>query len=209
MMQGETGADPLPPSAGPSVTDRAKEQMQNIGTQVTTQVQGAFTHPYLPVVFRGWIFLFSLLSWTITASTVSVGEVDPVNFQLASGLIVWLFSIFWLVVEVSLIMDKSLIFPTGSKVLNRIEIYSDCAVAFLAFGAACSVAGLTSTTCTNSFFTKIANAECDKLLASNVFMWFTWLVQVIPLLIFTGPAIASATEAEEGTVLRSALKTRK
>ena len=55
---------------------------------------------------------------------------------------------------------------------------------------------------------KIANVECNKLLASNVFMWLTWLVQAIPLLIFTTPAIAKATEGEEGTVLRSALGTR-
>ena len=39
-------------------------------------------------------------------------------------------------------------------------------------------------------------------------MWFTWLVQIIPLIIFTGPAIAKATESDEGTVLRSALGTR-
>ena len=51
-------------------------------------------------------------------------------------------------------------------------------------------------------------SECNKLLASNVFMWFTWLVQIIPLIIFPGPAIAKATESDEGTVLRSALGTR-
>merc|ERR1712216_463497 len=185
-------------AAGPSVTDRAKAQME----QVSSRVQDATANPILPVVFHAWIWLFSLLSWTITASCSFTGNSDAVNFQLAVGLI------FWLGIEIAIIKDKSLPFQTGSKILNRIEIYFDASVAFLAFGAACSVAGITSSICTNKYFNLNRTPDCDKLLSSNVFMWFTWLVQVIPLVIFTGPAIAKAAEAENATVLRSALGIR-
>jgi len=176
--------------------------------QVSSRVQDATANPILPVVFRAWIWLFSLLSWTITASCSFLGNSDAVNFQLAVGLIIWLASFFWLGIEIAVLKDKSLPFQTGSKILNRIEIYFDATVAFLAFGAACSVAGITSSICTNKYFNLNRTPDCDKLLSSNVFMWFTWLVQVIPLVIFTGPAIAKAAEAENATVLRSALGTR-
>merc|ERR1719379_3093052 len=100
MMQsggeGGGGAAPLPPStSGPNATDRVKEQVENVTARATEAVQGAFTHPWLPVVFRGWVCLFSFLAWTITASCGSIGT-DPVNFQLAAALCTWFFSLFWL-----------------------------------------------------------------------------------------------------------------
>lgn len=162
MMQsggeGGGGAAPLPPStSGPNATDRVKEQVENVTARATEAVQGAFTHPWLPVVFRGWVCLFSFLAWTITASCGSIGT-DPVNFQLAAALCTWFFSLFWLLVEVFQVLDKPLCFPPGSKIVLSFEIYSDAAMAFLCFGAACSVAGLTSTTCTNSIWGSLANA---------------------------------------------------
>ena len=175
MMQSDgAAAGGLPPStattanaaAGPSVTDRAKAQME----QVSSRVQDATANPILPVVFRAWIWLFSLLSWTITASCSFTGNSDAVNFQLAVGLIIWLASFFWLGIEIAILKDKSLPFQTGSKILNRIEIYFDATVAFLAFGAACSVAGITSSICTNKYFNLNRTPDCDKLLSSNVFM---------------------------------------
>merc|ERR1712216_99565 len=139
-------------AAGPSVTDRAKAQME----QVSSRVQDATANPILPVVFRAWIWLFSLLSWTITASCSFLGNSDAVNFQLAVGLIIWLASFFWLGIEIAVLKDKSLPFQTGSKILNRIEIYFDASVAFLAFGAACSVAGIPRASAPTSTSTSIA-----------------------------------------------------
>ena len=79
-------------------------------------------------------------------------------------------------------------------------------LAFLAFGSACSVSGVTTALC--DFFDFPTGGECKKYIASNVFMWFTWLVQVIPLVVFTAPAIAKAGDSQDGTVLRTALQTR-
>jgi hypothetical protein len=190
-----------------SITEKAKNFGTTISTEVTTQVRGFASHPFIPVTCRSWIFLFSLLSWTITASLPNMGTAQ--QFQLAVGILIWLFSIFWLVVEVSILKDITLPINTGSSILNKIEILSDSAAAFLAFGSACSVAGVTNVTCdVMNWPAGPTGAECSKLLACNVFMWFTWLVQVIPLLIFIAPAIAKAGESEDQTVLRAALQTR-
>merc|ERR1711977_65924 len=168
-------------AAASAMADKAKQHISAVGSQVQVQVQGFAGHPVLPVVCRAWIFLFSLLSWTITASLTSLGSAS--NFQLAVGVIIWIFSIFWLVVEVS--------------ILKAID---------LPFGSACSVSGVTTALC--DFFDFPTGGECKKYIASNVFMWFTWLVQVIPLVVFTAPAIAKAGDSQDGTVLRTALQTR-
>jgi hypothetical protein len=208
-----------------SITEKAKNFGTTISTEVTTQVRGFASHPFIPVTCRSWIFLFSLLSWTITASLpnmgtaqqfqvsvvtadrssytaieplsslslvldsfidvrffFSFGKRDPTHHectlvQLAVGILIWLFSIFWLVVEVSILKDITLPINTGSSILNKIEILSDSAAAFLAFGSACSVAGVTNVTCdVMNWPAGPTGAECSKLLACNVFMWFTWLV---------------------------------
>jgi len=116
-------AGPGPAAAAANMADKAKNQIAQVGSQAGLAVQGFAAHPLLPVVCRAWIFLFSLLSWTITASLTSLGSAT--NFQLAVGVIIWLFAIFWLVVEVSLLKDISLPIMTGSVIMNRVEIYSD------------------------------------------------------------------------------------
>eukprot|EP00213_Chloropicon_mariensis_P002227 CAMPEP_0197469814 /NCGR_PEP_ID=MMETSP1309-20131121/306_1 /TAXON_ID=464262 /ORGANISM="Genus nov. species nov., Strain RCC998" /LENGTH=222 /DNA_ID=CAMNT_0043006101 /DNA_START=68 /DNA_END=736 /DNA_ORIENTATION=+ len=191
-------------AAASAMADKAKQHISAVGSQVQVQVQGFAGHPVLPVVCRAWIFLFSLLSWTITASLTSLGSAS--NFQLAVGVIIWIFSIFWLVVEVSILKAIDLPIGTGTVWMNRVEIFSDAILAFLAFGSACSVSGVTTALC--DFFDFPTGGECKKYIASNVFMWFTWLVQVIPLVVFTAPAIAKAGDSQDGTVLRTALQTR-
>jgi len=86
-------AGPGPAAAAANMADKAKNQIAQVGSQAGLAVQGFAAHPLLPVVCRAWIFLFSLLSWTITASLTSLGSAT--NFQLAVGVIIWLFAIFW------------------------------------------------------------------------------------------------------------------
>jgi len=171
------------------------------------KLQDVASHPFLPIVIRSSIFVCSLLSWTITASTPG-GLTAPTGFQLCVGVIIWFFSIVWLTVEISTLKDVSLPIPIGSAKIHRVEIMSDTLSAYLAFGSAASVAGVTSSLCHGDPQITPPGSFCSKLVASNVFMWFTWLLQVIPCAIFTMPAIAKAGEVETATVLRAALNTR-
>jgi len=49
----------------------------------------------------------------------------PTVFQLVVGILIWIFSILWLVVEVATLQDVSIPGITGSRVFNHIEIISD------------------------------------------------------------------------------------
>eukprot|EP00216_Chloropicon_sp_CCMP2111_P005194 CAMPEP_0198234066 /NCGR_PEP_ID=MMETSP1446-20131203/160_1 /TAXON_ID=1461542 ORGANISM="Unidentified sp, Strain CCMP2111" /NCGR_SAMPLE_ID=MMETSP1446 /ASSEMBLY_ACC=CAM_ASM_001112 /LENGTH=202 /DNA_ID=CAMNT_0043914795 /DNA_START=62 /DNA_END=670 /DNA_ORIENTATION=+ len=182
--------------------ERTAAAMGDIGGKV----QDFASHPCIPVIARVAIFIFSLLSWSIMASTGVFGA--PTVFQLVVGILIWIFSILWLVVEVATLQDVSLPGITGSIVFNHIEIISDFIFAYLAFGSAASVAGVTDALCSSLPGLSVSGSFCAKLIASNCFMWFTWLVQVIPCAIFTIPAIAKAGQSESATVMRAALNTR-
>ena len=96
----------------------------------------------------------------------------------------------------------------GHPSLVALEVYSDAIMSLLAFGSACAVAGFTSTLCKVDTGTSLATG-CTESITSNVFMWLTWMVQIVPIGIFLVPALSIAGEQSQGqTVLRTALGTQ-
>jgi len=96
----------------------------------------------------------------------------------------------------------------GHPTLVALEVYSDAIMSLLAFGSACAVAGFTTTLCRAQKGMTLP-VGCSESIASNVFMWLTWMVQIVPIGIFLVPALSIAGEQSQGqTVLRTALGTQ-
>jgi len=113
-----------------------------------------------------------------------------------------------LAVEVANFMGMSL--PgMGHPSLVALEVYSDAIMSLLSFGSACAVAGFTSTLCKVDVPGTSLATGCTESITSNVFMWLTWIVQIIPIGVFLVPALSIAGEQSQGqTVLRTALGTQ-
>jgi len=222
-------------------------------------VQGV-ARPVMPVVLRAMICLFSLISFSVMASFSNRSN-SAYNFQLACGIVIWIFrcdslsppptfpslhsstpmpcsslrpqswglsvqeceltggpppprpiprpcSILFLAVEVANFMGMSL--PgMGHPSLVALEVYSDAIMSLLSFGSACAVAGFTSTLCKVDVPGTSLATGCTESITSNVFMWLTWIVQIIPIGVFLVPALSIAGEQSQGqTVLRTALGTQ-
>lgn len=169
-------------------------------------VQGV-ARPVTPVVLRAMICLFSLISFSVMASFSNRSN-SAYNFQLACGIVIWIFSILFLAVEVANFMGMSL--PgMGHPSLVALEVYSDAIMSLLSFGSACAVAGFTSTLCKVDVPGTSLATGCTESITSNVFMWLTWIVQIIPIGVFLVPALSIAGEQSQGqTVLRTALGTQ-
>jgi len=155
--------------------------------------------PLTPVIVRALIWLFSLISWAVTAS---IRRTDALNFQLACGLCVWIFNSIWFPVELCTFLEVALPFGiVGHPAVAKLEVFTDALLSYLLFGAACAVAS-------QGTYVDASGRWASNVIASNVFLWFTWLLEFVPMLIFLIPAFYVAAEAGNKTVLRSALGTK-
>jgi len=159
---------PVPPSGGDYIhRPSAVDSSMNSGYPVQKLM-----------IARGLTCLFSLISFSVTASVNNYSSYDALKFTVAMGVIVWLYTGF---IVFNFIMANFFSFevmPNG-MIEKKFARVGDWLLLFLNYTATICVS-VDSSQCLDGF-----NMSCGAQAAAATFMWFTSFMLLVTIYIRT------------------------
>jgi len=158
--------------------------------------------PWLPIILRGAQVFFSLVTFSVMASgkhpASCVGLPSPLSptfcwtsrnyadftafhFLVVVAAIVFVWSALILSIDlIGAFRMGNLVGGSAQTFMPTVAFSGDAALSFLAFGAACAASGLRTGLgdMSTNYCDMVGSEWCSKIVASTVFMFFTWLALV-------------------------------
>lgn len=144
-----------------------------------------------PVIVRFLLLAISLVSWALMAAADIMDNYNGFEYLVATGVIVTAWALVGIAVEVCAMSGSLENLGAFGKGYIAIEMFMDIILAFLAFGAFVSAGTVNSVlNLPKSVY------DYDHVVASIVFMSFTWAILMIGPLALLGPVVKETFSKE-------------